>query len=130
MKSKEEQKRVKGVHDDRRRPSTKDINRPEVFIMLEGVNRDTADRGGFYTLQVKQKARANRLVGTEYCSRGYSHSTPGYTGKACEGDDKTSPNTLGPEIEQHAPAAEPSSTGVSMCMQRTGRKKPDKTVRD
>jgi hypothetical protein len=25
---------VKGVHDDRRRPS-KDINRPEVFIMLE-----------------------------------------------------------------------------------------------
>jgi hypothetical protein len=39
----------------RRQPSTKDINRPEVFIMLGGVNRDTADRGGFYTLQVKQK---------------------------------------------------------------------------
>lgn len=38
-----------------RQPSMKDINRPEVFIMLEGVNRDTADRGGFYTLQVKQK---------------------------------------------------------------------------
>lgn len=32
---------------------------------------DTADWGGFYTLQVKQKARANRLVRTEYCSRGY-----------------------------------------------------------
>lgn len=37
MKSIRKTKRVKGVHDDRRRPSTKDINRPEVFIMLEGL---------------------------------------------------------------------------------------------
>jgi len=38
--------------------------------MLEGLI-ETQQIGGFYTLQVKQKARANRLEGTEYCSRGY-----------------------------------------------------------
>ncbi len=67
-------KRVKGVHDDRRRPSTKDINRPEVFIMLEGLIKTQQIGEGFTRYKTSGKARVNRLVGTEYCSRGY-HNT-------------------------------------------------------
>lgn len=124
-KYKENKKRVKGVHDDRRRPSTKDINRPEVLIMLEGLI-ETQQIGGFYTLQVKQKARANQLVGTEYCSRGYSHCTPEYTDTHARAETKHR-QTVAPEIEQHALAAEPDS--VVIYMQAT-EKKPEKTARD
>jgi hypothetical protein len=63
-KYRENKKRVKGVHDDRRRPSTekKDINRPEVFIMLEGLIETQQIGEGFTRYISSRRTSRDRIL--------------------------------------------------------------------
>src|SRR6266478_3314594 len=92
------------------------------------VNKDTADRGGFYTLQDKRKSSRKPTSRDRVLLKRVSQHRPEFTGKHVRARDKHHQIRSARSIERASGARQRGR--LSVCDDARGERKPDRIVRD